>query len=157
MKRKKEIFLFALGFLFIIGGIVCSMVMNEKESLNSKNEDETISVDASYTCELKEKNFEDENGSIITATESYNFSYNNGEILYASIITNYKFLNLDSYHNFVWSDKNSSSSPNSVTENEETLEKQYKWLITIQKEKDTGDIQDYIKQLNDMGYMCKEK
>ena len=157
MKRKKEIFLLVLGILFIVGGVICSVVMGHQNRHKPTKEDEVVSVDGSYTCNLKEKQFEAEDGSMVTATESYDFSYSNEEILYASITTSYKFLDLNSYHNFVWSDKNSSSVPNSTLENEEKLEKQYEWLITIQKEKNTGDIKDYMNQLNNMGYTCKKR
>jgi len=157
MKRKKVIFLLVLGFLFIIAGIIYTIIISNPQKTKPQKEDKAILVDGSYTCWLKEKQFEGEDDSIITVTESYDFSYSGGEILYASITTNYKFLDLNSYHNFEWSDKNSSSSPNSIKESEENLEKQYKWLITIEKQNDTDNIQDYIKQLNNMGYTCKEK
>jgi len=157
MRKKTAIFLLILGILLIVGGIICSIIMENQNKIKNKKENETITVDGSYTCKLKEKKFEGEDGSTVISTETYDFSYRNREILYASIITNYKFLDLDSYHNFVWSDKKSSSPPDSISENEENLEKQYKWLITIGKEYDKDDIKDYIKQLNDMGYTCKEK
>lgn len=157
MKKKMGIFLLVLGTLLIVGGIIYSIVMRNQDQSKSKKEDEKITVDGSYTCNLKEKQFETEDGSMVTATESYDFSYSNKEIRYASITTSYKFLDLNSYHNFVWSDKNSSSAPNRTLENEEKLEKQYQWLITIQKENGYYDIKDYINQLGNMGYTCKER
>lgn len=157
MKKKMGIFLLVLGILLIVGGIIYSIVMGNQDQSKSKKEDEKITVDGSYTCNLKEKQFETEDGSMVTATESYDFSYSNKEIRYASITTSYKFLDLNSYHNFVWSDKNSSAAPNRTLENEEKLEKQYQWLITIQKENDYYDIKDYINQLGNMGYTCKER
>ena len=103
MRKKTAIFLLILGILLIVGGIICSIIMENQNKIKNKKENETITVDGSYTCKLKEKKFEGEDGSTVISTETYDFSYRNREILYASIITNYKFLDLDSYHNFVWS------------------------------------------------------
>ena len=157
MKWKKEIFLLILGVLFIISGILYYIIMENRQTSKPSKENETVSVEGSYHCELSEKQFEGEDKKIITANESYDFSYNNQEILYASLTTKYKFLDLESYNHFVWSDQNSSSPPNRVIENEESLEKQYKWMITIQKQKEEDDIKTYIQKLNNMGYTCKEK
>lgn len=157
MKWKKEIILLILGFLLIISGILYSIIINNQGTSKLEKKNETVLVENSYHCELDEKQFEGEDKKLVTVNESYDFSYKNNEILYAGITTTYKFLDLDSYNHFVWSEENSSSSPNRVLENEESLEKQYKWIITIQKKQEEDDIKTYIKQLNNMGYTCKEK